>query len=79
MDYFENVSFKRELPDATVLIADPFVERSMLLASRLSALGYEVVRCSTFAAAKSACLETRPLTCLPNCRSRMAPVWISSV
>jgi len=60
MDDVENVRIKRELSGATVLIADPFVERSVLLASRLSALGYEVVRGSTLAAAMSACLETRP-------------------
>lgn len=68
MECFENVKRMRDSSRVTVLIADPFVERSALLASRFFDHGYSVVRCSTLADATSACLADRPayvLTELP--------------
>ena len=68
MDYCQNLKVTREPSAMAVLIADPFVERSALLASNIAAIGYEVVRCSTLNASMSACLEARPshvLTELP--------------
>lgn len=68
MDCTKDVECMRDNSHVTVLIADSFVERSALLASRLSDRGYNVVRCSTLADATSACLEARPayvLTELP--------------
>jgi two-component system response regulator RegA len=68
MDCTKDVECMRDNSRVMVLIADPFVERSALLASRFSDRGYNVVRCSTLADATSACLEARPayvLTELP--------------
>ncbi|MEV4610651.1 response regulator [Neorhizobium sp. LMR1-1-1.1] len=61
MDYIDDVIVTPECSGTAVLIADPFVERSASLALRLSGLGYAVVRCSTLADARSACLEARPV------------------
>lgn len=68
MDCFENADGVRYDHRATVLIADPDLEQTALLASRVSDRGYKVARCSTLADATSIFLKAKPayvLTELP--------------
>jgi two-component system response regulator RegA len=48
------------LPRTTVVIADPFIEKTESLASSLMARGCRVLTISTFSAAIAACLEVQP-------------------
>lgn len=83
MRYFENDRSSRKAAVGTILIADPFIERTASLATGLRELGYDVVRCTTLGDATSMCLDTRPDFVLSELRfpdgSGMTLVrWIAS-
>lgn len=65
-----NEEFKEAsgLPRVKVVIADPFIERTELLASSLMGRGCRVVRTSTFSEALAACLAVEPTIVLTELR-----------
>jgi two-component system response regulator RegA len=82
MQHVENAGSSRAAV-GTILIADPFIERTAPVALRLCELGYDVIRCTTLGDATSMCLNTRPDFVLSELRfpdgSGMALIrWIAS-